>query len=48
MPLLERLGLNEWQWRLLSKEIEKEASTMLHGLEKLEILGRRAAKTKVA
>jgi REP element-mobilizing transposase RayT len=48
VPLLEKLGLSAWQWQLLSKEIEKEASTMLHGLEKLEILERRAAKTKVA
>jgi hypothetical protein len=35
------------QWELLSQEIEKESSTMLHGLEKLEVLERRV-KRKVA
>ncbi|MDR0780048.1 MAG: hypothetical protein LBF16_05055, partial [Pseudomonadales bacterium] len=47
VPLLNQLGLNAWQWVLLSKEIEKEASTMLHGLKKLEVLERRAEKRKV-
>jgi REP element-mobilizing transposase RayT len=47
-PLLEKIGLSAWQWRLLSKEIEKETSTMLHGLEKLDVLERRAQQTKVA
>jgi hypothetical protein len=45
--LLSELRLSAWQWQLLSKEIEKEASTMLHGLEKLEVLEGRA-KVKVA
>jgi REP element-mobilizing transposase RayT len=44
--LLNTLGLNAWQWALLSKEIGKEVSTMLHGLEMLEVLERRAAKLK--
>jgi REP element-mobilizing transposase RayT len=44
MPLLIQLGLSERQWILLSNEIEKETSTMLHGLEKLEVLERKAVK----
>jgi hypothetical protein len=46
-PLLAKLGLSDWQWALLSKELEKEASTMLHGLEKLEVLERQTGKASV-
>lgn len=42
--LLARLGLTATQWGLLSREIEKESSTLLHGLEKLEVLERRALR----
>jgi REP element-mobilizing transposase RayT len=44
--LLGQLGPNARQWALLSEEIEKEASTMLHGLEKLTVLERKTAKAK--
>lgn len=46
--MLAMLGLTDKQWQLLSQEIQKEASTMLHGLEKLEVIERRAAKNKAA
>jgi len=46
VPLLQKLGLSEWQWMLLSKEIEKETSTMLHGLEILPALERRAIQSE--
>lgn len=42
--LLDQLGLSATQWSLLSKEIEKESNTLLHGLEKLEILENRAQR----
>jgi hypothetical protein len=42
--LLSVLGLSAQQWKLLSKEIEKESNTLLDGLEKLETLERRALR----
>jgi REP element-mobilizing transposase RayT len=47
-PLLDKLGLKPRQWTLLSEEVEKEASTMLHGLEKLKVLERRVARRRIA
>lgn len=39
--LLVQVGLSAAQWDLLSREVEKEANTLLHGLERLELLERR-------
>jgi hypothetical protein len=46
--LLDAVGLNEWQWQALTAVIRKEASTMLHGLEKLERLEKRSTVSKAA
>lgn len=39
--LLVQVGLSAAQWDLLSREVEKEANTLLHGLERVELLERR-------
>lgn len=42
--LLATLGLSAKQWELLSQEIHKEAATMLHGLNKVAVIERRAGQ----
>ena len=46
--LLNALGVSPQQWILLIKEISRESSSMLDGLEKLEILERRKAERKAS
>ena len=46
--LLQQLGLSETQWRVLTLEIQKQSVRMLHGLDSLERLERKAARHKAA
>jgi hypothetical protein len=46
--LLASLHLSSVQWKLLSKEIQKESTTMLNGLNKVATIERRAKLLKSA
>lgn len=46
--LLSKMGLSETQWKRLALDIQKQSITMLHGLDALSSLEKRAARTKVA
>ena len=42
--ILDQLGLTTAQWQLLNKEIEKESNSLLHGLEKLQVIEKRVPR----
>lgn len=46
--LIKQLGLSESQWSVLALEIQKQSVRMLHGLDSLERLERKAARHKAA
>ena len=46
--LLTQLGLSESQWGVLALEIQKQSVRMLHGLDRLERLERKAERYKAA
>lgn len=46
--LLQRLGLNDVQWRQLAQEVQKEAATKLSGLNKLAVIERRKTRQAAA
>ena len=46
--LIAALGLSDTQWQVLALEIQKKSILMLHGLESIEALEKRAAKNPKA